>query len=212
MKKLINKFLSCILAICLITMAFTGCDKRDDEVKKENQTSIEVKSSSNSVDNDKSEKTESSEIEASSQNQKEETYVYIGTYSTELKKYAVDISGDVTPDKLIAAIADLTGWNLTLSDTVTSGKGGMSVSFSHECALVTGPPMEQKDEFHVYDNYNLANMILDSIQETLQRNFVMEPGDPSNLDIWYSMEDKPIEIEGVIISMDEPWGKQKIFR
>lgn len=35
--------------------------------------------------------------------------------------------GELTPEKLIQGIADLTGWNLTLAEAVISGKGGMNV-------------------------------------------------------------------------------------
>lgn len=60
-------------------------------------------------------------------------------------------SGEVTPENLIAAMGELTGWDLTLSedDPVTTGKGGMTVSFAPESAIFTGPPEEQKDEFHM---------------------------------------------------------------
>lgn len=47
-------------------------------------------------------------------------------------------SGEVTPENLIAAMGELTGWDLTLSedDPVTTGKGGMTVSFApEECHL-----------------------------------------------------------------------------
>ena len=208
MNKIIKKLASLILISTILTMVFAGCSKRDDDTKS-NSADVNTELSSESISSKPEESLE--EPPSSEESQKAETLVYIGTVNTEFKEYAVDIGGEVTADKLIAAIADLTGWDLTLADTVSSGKGGMAVSFSPECALVTGPPLEQKDEFHVFDNYGLAQMILDSIQETLQKNFVMEPGEPSKLDIWYSMEDKPIEIEGVIISMEEPWSKQKVF-
>ena len=135
--------------------------------------------------------------------------VYIGTIPTGFKPYEVPVE-DVTGENLIAAIADLTGWNLSV-DGVYSGKGGVTVSFTPECALVTGPPEEQKEEFYVYDNYSLARMILDSIQETLRRNFVLEPGDPESLDIWYCIGDKPVVIEDTTIPIDEPYAGTKIF-
>lgn len=149
---------------------------------------------------------------ATAVSEEEQTFVYIGTQNAGFKKYPVDIA--VTPEcgnDLVAAIAGLTGWNLNMSDDVISGKGGVSVTFSKDCALVTGPPEEQKEEFFVYDSYQLAQTILDSIQETLRQNFVQAPGNPEDLDVWFSIEDEPIEIEGVTISLEEPYGDQKVF-
>ena len=72
----------------------------------------------------------------------------------------------------------------------------MTVSFSKECALFTGPPQQQKEEFHMYDAEQLDRTILDSIQKTLQNNTIDSSlGDPSNLDIYYCMEgDKALEL------------------
>ena len=74
----------------------------------------------------------------------------------------------IAPEKLIQGIADLTGWDLTLAEEVTSGKGGMSVCLADTSSLFIGPPSPQKDEFHMYDAEQLAETILDSIQKTLQ--------------------------------------------
>ena len=121
--------------------------------------------------------------------------LYIGTKAQGFAEYPMDYEGELTPEKLIQGIADLTGWNLTLAEPVISGKGGMSVCLSNESALFTGPPDPQKDEFHVYDAEQLAEMILDSIQKTLQEGFTLEGGDPDALDIWYYMEgEQPLEL------------------
>ena len=135
-------------------------------------------------------------------------YLYIGTASGGFRTYPAEIEGEVTAESLIEEISRLTGWDLTLADQVTSGKGGMTVSFSPSCAIFTGPPEPQKDEFFVYDNVSLAQMILDTVQQTLQQNFVLEPGDPSSLDIWFSVEDQPIEIENLLVPMDKPWDNE----
>ena len=114
--------------------------------------------------------------------------LYIGTRARGFNEYPMTCQGELTPDTLIQGIADLTGWNLTLTEPVISGKGGMSVCLSSESALFTGPPDPQKDEFHMYDAEQLAETILDSIQKTLQKSFVLEPGNPDTLDIWYYTE------------------------
>lgn len=134
--------------------------------------------------------------------------LYIGTKAAGFEEYPMAYEGDLTPELLIQGIADLTGWNLTLAEPVISGKGGMSVCLSGESALFTGPPDPQKDEFHMYDAEQLAETILDSIQKTLQKGFVLEPGDPDSLDIWYYMErEQPLELPSLGLSwpIDQPY-------
>ena len=118
--------------------------------------------------------------------------LYIGTRARGFNEYPMTYEGELTPEKLIQSIADLTGWDLTLAEDVVSGKGGMSVCLSSESSLFTGPPDPQKEEFHIYDVGQLAETILDSIQKTLQEGFTLEGGDPDTLDIWYYKEpEKP---------------------
>ena len=83
---------------------------------------------------------------------------------------------------MIAGMAELTGWNLDLADEITSGPGGMTVSFADTCSIFTGPPDPQKEEFpRCMTRGELAATILDSIQHTLQYNFVdPEKGEPSS--------------------------------
>mgnify|MGYP001861459675 CR=1 FL=1 len=136
--------------------------------------------------------------------------LYIGS-GDNFTEYA--FTGEKTPDNLISAISDLTGWNLSLADPVTSGKGGMTVCFTKDCSIFTGPPDPQKDEFHAFDTYSLTQMILDSIKKTLQENYVDREagGDPSNLDIYFCvMENGNITgislLDGEInIPLDQPY-------
>ena len=134
--------------------------------------------------------------------------LYIGTKAGGFTEYPMTYEGELTAEKLIQGIADLTGWDLTLAKDVTSGKGGISVCLSSESSLFTGPPDPQKDEFHVYDAGQLAEMILDSIQKTLQEGFTLEGGDPDMLDIWYYSEgDRPLELPALGLSwpIDQPY-------
>ena len=121
----------------------------------------------------------------------------------------LDEQGLVPAEAMIAGMAELTGWNLDLADEITSGPGGMTVSFADTCSIFTGPPDPQKEEFHVYDAGELAATILDSIQHTLQYNFVdPEKGEPSSLDIYYcDAAGESITIPGldVTIPMDTPY-------
>ena len=85
--------------------------------------------------------------------------MYIGTKAGGFNEYPMAYEGELTPEKLIQGIADLTGWNLTLAENVVSGKSGMSVYLSSESSLFTGPPDPQREEFHMYDVGQLAERV-----------------------------------------------------
>ena len=134
--------------------------------------------------------------------------LYIGTKAGGFREYPLEHEGVLTPEELIQGIGDLTGWDLTLAEPVTDGKGGMSVCLAGSSALFQGPPEPQKDEFHVYSAEELAETILDSIQKTLQNYYVIDPGDPDCLDIWYYLEgEKPLELPELGLSwpLEEPY-------
>lgn len=134
--------------------------------------------------------------------------LYVGTKAAGFAEYPLEYEGELTPEILIQGIADLTGWDLTLAEEVTSGKGGMSVCLADTSSLFIGPPSPQKDEFHMYDAEQLAETILDSIQKTLQEGFTLEGGDPDALDIWYYMEgEQPLELPDIGRSwpIDQPY-------
>ncbi len=114
----------------------------------------------------------------------------------------------VTPEALIARIAELTGWDLTLAEPVTTGKGGMSVCLASTSGLFTGPPEPQMPGYHVYSAEDMAEHVLDSIQKTLQWGFTGEGGDPDSLDIYFYMEgEEALSIPNIGFSwpLDEPY-------
>lgn len=123
------------------------------------------------------------------------------------QEYPVTASEAITPDWLIAQIALLTGWNLDLAEPVTTGKGGMSVTFAETSSIVTGPPEPQKEEFFVHDSVELLQTILGSVQRTLQCAFVdPELGDPQSLDLYFSLNGEDITLpDGVIVPFDQPY-------
>lgn len=124
--------------------------------------------------------------------------LYIGTQETGFEEYTYPLHEELAPDVLITAIEELTGWKMDLLEPVTMGKGGMSVGFGPESALFVGPYEPQNVGFEVFDSYQLAQTMLDSIQKTLQMNFTTELGDPDTLDIYYFMEnDQPLTLEGI---------------
>lgn len=134
--------------------------------------------------------------------------LYIGTKAGGFQEYPMAYEGTVTPETLIQGIGELTGWDMTLAEPVADGKGGMSVCLAGSSSLFQGPPDPQKDEFHMYSAEQLAETILDSVQKTLQSYYVIPPGAPENLDIYYYMEgERPLELPELGLSwpLEEPY-------
>lgn len=137
-----------------------------------------------------------------------EATLYIGMDNESYQEYPLSYEGELTPEVLIQGIADLTGWDLTLADEVTTGKGGMTVCFAQDSGLFVGPPDPQKEEFHMFDAETYSRTLLDSIKKTLQMNFTGEGGDPDALDIYYCSEgDQPLELSNLERSwpLDQPY-------
>src|SRR5699024_8389029 len=137
-----------------------------------------ILSGCSSSEGQSSQESSSSQTEESSQvTETKVPTLYIGTYDAEgngsFQEFPFGSSVEVTSENVIASIGELTGWDLTLSeaDPVTTGKGGMTVSFAPESAIFAGPPEEQKDEFHMYSSDQRCYTIFDSIQKTLRENF-----------------------------------------
>lgn len=124
----------------------------------------------------------------SAQEAEQTATLYVGMDGN-FAEYPVSYTGELTPVFLISQLSELTGWNLDLADEVTSGKGGMTVSFAETSSIVAGPPEPQNPDFFVYDSSQLITTILDSVQRTLQYNFI-DPnlGDPSNLDVYFNLD------------------------
>lgn len=214
-----KKYILIFLAVCLT--AASGCSQTEtvSDISSTPSSSAPETAISSSVSPEGSDSqildsqpsADSSVVSENVETQAREVTLYIGM-DEDFKEYPVDFEGDIstlTPDFLIQSMSELTGWDLTLSDTVTTGKGGMTVSFSKDCALFSGPPEPQKEEFFVYSTDQLVQTILDSIQHTLQYNFV-DPtlGDPSSLPIYYCMEgDQPLNFVSLNLTfpIDEPY-------
>lgn len=131
--------------------------------------------------------------------------LYIGTEDN-FQQVEVPYSGTLTPAFLVDAIAQETGWNLDLADEITQGKGGMTVDFASTSALVVGPPETQKEAYFVQDQGQLTETILDSIAYTFQQNFVdPQLGDPSSLDVYFSLNGGDIEINGTTLDYTQPY-------
>ena len=205
MKQLIKKLVLISAMMGAIAVSFVGCDASVQQQSTQSSTSsVSNTQSSNMQTSD----TQTSQ-ETSSQTETQEAVLYIGR-DNDFKEYSLKYEGELKPETLIQGISNLTGWDLSLSDEVTTGKGGMTVSFAKTSALFVGPPENQKDEFFMYDAESLIPTILDSVKKTLQENFVdtSAGGDPDSLNIYYCMEgDQPLTFDNinVTIPMDAPY-------
>ena len=199
-------------AVCALVLAMgVGCSQQSSSSESgtsSNTSNVQIETGGGTQNTDVSVSSGQTVSNTASDSKNITATLYIGE-NGQFKEYPYTFSENPTPDQLIQAIADTTGWNLTLADITTSGKGGMTVSFAKDCALFTGLPQQQKEEFHMYDAEQLDRTILDSIQKTLQNNTINPNlGDPSNLDIYYCMEgDKALELTNVNITipMEQPY-------
>lgn len=196
-----NKWIALLLCLSLL-LSMTACQSRENPAPTPDQpTASDQQTQDEQPQPDEGEE----EVEQPQEEEKTAT-LYIGM-DGEFESYPVDYTGKLTPDWLIEQISELTDWNLDLAEPTTGGKGGITVTFADTCSIVVGPPQEQKEEFFAYDSTSLLQMILDSIQHTLQYNFVdPQQGDPSTLDIYFSMEGKDITLpDGIIVPSTSPY-------
>ena len=117
--------------------------------------------------------------------------LYIGI-GNQFAEYPVEYTGElnenglIPAEEVVAAMSSLTGWSLDLAEPISSGKGGITVSFADTSALFVGPAEAQREKFHVYDALQLDQTILDSVKKTLQC-WAVDPelGDPDQVDVWF---------------------------
>ncbi len=198
MKHILKQALLISAVLGVLALSVTGCGN------SAGQSSVPASS-----DSPASSSAAQSVSEEVPQPETQQATLYVGR-DGDFKEYPLEYEGELKPETLIQGISDLTGWDLTLADEVSTGKGGMTVSFASTCALFSGPPEPQKEEFFVYDAEALIPMILDSVRETLQENFVdsASGGDPDSLSIYYCGKgDQPLTFENmnVTIPMDTPY-------
>lgn len=199
-----KRFLNLLFGVCAAALLLAGCAPKEPAA----QPSTPPASSESPASSPAGTPAESERSETEPPSQGQTATLYVGTKENGFAEYPLEYEEELTPEILIQGIADLTGWDLTLAEEVTSGKGGMSVCLADTSSLFVGPPDPQKDEFHMFDGVQLAQTILDSIQKTLQEGFTGEGGDPDALDIWYYMEgEKPLELPNIGRSwpLDQPY-------
>ena len=144
----------------------------------------------------------STPADSSTPSQTADVTIYIGM-DGEFSEYPVDLSRL----SLLSAMAELTGWNLDLSDEVFTGRGGITVTFAATCTLLTGDPKQETQTEAVQQD----QMVLDSVKRTLQC-WAVDPelGDPDSVDVWFCGPDGGDLVlagSGVTISSTEPYGE-----
>ena len=199
MKQSYNKVLAILLCFCTVFCMLVGCGSSDSNAPAETPASSIP--SAPTIE----EPTEVTDAPNTAP-EKQTTVLYIGNQTAGFTEYPMTYEGELIPEMLLQGIADLTGWNLSLADEITSGKGGMTVTFGPDACLFTGPPEEQKDEFRVYDSLGLTFMALDSIQKTLQS--WASPTNPDSVDIYFAASgDVPMELPelGITWPIEQPY-------
>lgn len=187
-KKLISVLLACALAG---TMAACGGNE-------ENASEAVINEIPNTEEEEDTIRTETTS-----------TSIYIGIAGQTMTEYPCESSDNPTPEMILSTMAALTGWKLDLADKVKVEDGKITVCFAKTSSLFVGPPESQVEEFAVYDGDELTRTILDSIQYTLQHNYVnSESGSDGTYDIYYSMEGgQPLELPlvGKTLPLDQPY-------
>ena len=78
---------------------------------------------------------------------------------------------ELTPDAVIAALAEETGWNLDLAKPVSIDDDGLAtVTLAADGSIYGNPPEPQKDQYFVYDVESWIYGVLNSIAESLHAN------------------------------------------
>ena len=137
------------------------------------------------------------------QMEQKEATLYLGM-AGQYGTYPFPYQGEVTPDQLIAAIGDLTGWDLRLDGPVLQDSSGITVTFAADCALFTGPPEPQKADFFVYSAEELCAVLLDSVCRTIQWNLVNPNlGDPKSLPVYFRTAQGDLCLEDIGFTQPE---------
>ena len=148
-------------------------------------------------------------VEGSSQNPSScGVPIYIGT-DGDFAVYRGSATSQPSPEDLIQAIAQLTGWNLTLAQPVEVVEDGYALVFTDDCSLVAGPPDPQKEEFHMFDSVQMVETALDSIRQTLRAQSAADGfSDPDQVQIYVSLEggrEVSLPEAGIRVPADQPY-------
>ena len=201
MKATLTRRLLALALSVVVLLTLAGCGTQEDTTST--STSSQVQETSSTLSQPESSQAEEPEEEPVPAAQT--ATLYIGTENN-FQSVEVSYTGTLTPAFLVNAIAQETGWNLDLADEITQGKGGMTVDFASTSSIATGLPENQKDAYRISDQGQLVETILDSIAYTFQQNFVdPQLGDPSSLDVYFSLNGGDIAVNGITLDFTQPY-------
>lgn len=139
-----------------------------------------------------------------------ETVIYIGRGNS-FDKYTVLCAENFSADILIKKMAELTGWDLSLSEDVISSENEFHINFSEQSSVGTGEAPLAKDEFIIKEKDDLIATILDSVCKTLQSNFTdKNPDNSENTKVTYSCEGAPVSVGSGIILTDVAYSSKAV--
>lgn len=180
MKKIKNAI--CILLIFAFAFALSGCRKGFLPASP--------------TDAPMADKTQTPDVAAG----KNEAYLYVGR-GEDYRSYKINYEENLSADMLIEKLAELTGWDLTLTKPVVSSESKMSIDFSKNSSVFTGRVKQEREPFEIDSKSELIYTILDSVAYTLKRNFVIHENPETVFEIAYSCEGKNIEVDGKKVDM-----------
>lgn len=187
-----KKALLCMAACVLMLTAGVGCSKQQDTDLSISAGQTEQSEIVSAVE---------SEIQVTVEGQTVTAPVYIGSNGN-FKEILYSFHSAPTPEQLIEAIAKETGWNLTLESVTTASKGGFIVSFAKQSTIFTDNLESQKEEYRMVSTKQLVQTILDSIQQTLQKNISSTINDPAAQNIYFCMEgNKPLVLSNIQVTI-----------
>ena len=91
---------------------------------------------------------------------------------TSYDPYEFTTSETLTPEILLAEMAVLTGWNLSLRDSVSIESDEHTISFAENSSFYTGLPENEKKDFKFSTKEKLKSAILKSVQYTIDKNLL----------------------------------------
>jgi len=134
---------------------------------------------------------------------KEMTLVVSFVGEDETKEYPALYVGDLTVETIAMGLSELTGLHFDVTARAND-QGGLTVDWSYDSSLFTGPSEEQNEGDFPFSNYDsLAWFMLDSLDLSIKRN-LPDPGD-----IYYSMDGGNALVldlfDPLMIPPDEPY-------
>ena len=190
MKKLFS-----LILVLIMAMALAGCET----IAKDTGNTCRVNGtpgvSEDMTQKPKEKITEDSSLDVqediTEEKIQDQSVIYIGmdekfseyTFPYNFETFGDNETADLYLESLVDEMGTLTGWDLDCDISIYKT---VSVAFADESTLFVGPPMEQKEEFHMFDAESLVQTVLDSVKKTIQMNLGAENTDL--VEVYFSTE------------------------